>query len=136
MRMEQRQGNGRILLVEDDANQVLLYRSELEAEGYDVVVASDGREAVTQAEESAPDLVVMDIKLAGMDGAEAMTQIRNNHNELPVILNTAYAFRENDPVMCAADAYLLKQSDLSELKDTIARLLNKGERMLVRTELF
>ena len=86
----------KILLVEDDANQALLYQQELEADGYDVVLATNGREAIQKVEEDKPDLIVMDVSMPGMDGIEAMGRILSEHNTLPVILNTAYSsYKDN-----------------------------------------
>ncbi len=117
----------KILLVEDDANQALLFQTELEADGYEVVVAGDGREAVELVEKTGPDIVVMDISMPGMDGIEAMGRILSEHNKLPVILNTAYASYKDNFLSWSADAYVVKSSDLTELKDTIRKLLEKGE---------
>jgi len=116
----------KILLVEDDTNQATLYQQELEADGYEVILATDGREAVQIADDAKPDLVVMDISMPGMDGIEAMGKILSEHNKLPVILNTAYASYKDNFLSWSADAYVIKSSDLTELKATIERLLEKG----------
>jgi len=116
----------KILLVEDDANQALLYQQELEAEGHEVALAKNGREAVDLVKTAAPDLVVMDISMPGMDGIEAMGRILSQHNKLPVILNTAYAAYKDNFLSWSADAYVIKSSDLEELKDTIRKLLDKS----------
>ena len=116
----------KILLVEDDANQALLFQGELEAEGYEIALAENGREAVEMVETVRPDLVVMDISMPGMDGIEAMGRILSEHNKLPVILNTAYASYKDNFLSWAADAYIVKTSDLTQLKETIAKLLDKG----------
>ena len=110
----------RILLVEDDANQAMLYQQELEADGYEVDLAKDGHEAVEMVEKNEPDIVVMDISMPGMDGIEAMGRILSQHNKLPVILNTAYPSYKDNFMSWAADAYVVKSSDLTELKERIA----------------
>jgi CheY-like chemotaxis protein len=112
-----------ILLVEDDENQCLLYKEELSNEGYEVVTAQDGREAVQMVQQSCPDLVVMDISMPGMDGIEAMSRMLAKDHKLPVILNTAYATYKDNFRAWSADAYVVKSSDLSELKQTIERVL-------------
>ncbi len=116
----------KILLVEDDTHQAALYQVELEAEGYDVVIARSGREAIDAVTESDPDLIVMDISMPGMDGIEAMGRILSQHHKLPVILNTAYASYKDNFLSWSADAYVIKSSDLTELKNTIRRFLDKG----------
>ena len=113
----------RILIVEDDANQCLLYKEELESEGYDVVTANDGREALRMVEAERPDLVVMDISMPGMDGIEAMSQMLAKDHKLPVILNSAYATYKDNFRAWSADAYVVKSSDLMELKDAIRNVL-------------
>jgi len=115
----------KILLVEDDTNQALLFKEELEADGYEIVVASNGRDAIEMADKTKPDLVVMDISMPGMDGIEAMGRILSEHNKLPVILNTAYASYKDNFLSWSADAYVIKSSDLTELKDTIAKVIEK-----------
>ena len=116
-----------ILIVEDDANQCLLYREELRREGYDVLTASDGREALSMVELSRPDLVVMDISMPGMDGIESMSRMLAKDHKLPIILNTAYATYKDNFRSWSADAYVVKSSDLSELKATIQRVLESRQ---------
>ncbi len=117
----------KILLVEDDSNQAVLYQQELEADGYDVVLAENGREAIQKVEEDRPDLIVMDVSMPGMDGIEAMGRILSEHNTLPVILNTAYSSYKDNFLSWSADAYVIKSSDLKELKAAIKKLLEKSE---------
>ena len=117
----------KILLVEDDANQALLYQQELEDEGHEIALATNGREAVQMVEKAPPDLIVMDISMPGMDGIEAMGRILAEHNKVPVILNTAYASYKDNFLSWSADAYVVKTSDLTELKETVARLLKQAE---------
>ena len=85
-----------ILVVDDDLNQKLLYEQELTDNGYNVVLASGGQEALDKVQESRPDLVVLDIVMPRMDGIEAMERILAGDNKMPVILNTAYAnYKDN-----------------------------------------
>jgi len=112
-----------VLLVEDDPNQLLLYTEMLKGEGYDVSGAKDGREALRMVEESRPDLVVMDISMPGMDGIEAMSRMLSKDHKLPVILNSAYATYKDNFRAWSADAYVVKSSDMAELKETIKRVL-------------
>ena len=113
----------RVLLVEDDPNECLLYAEELRGDGYDVVVAKDGHQALSLANSQSPDVVVMDVSMPGMDGIDAMGRMLARNNKLPIILNTAYASYKDDFRAWSADAYVVKSSDLSELKETIRRVL-------------
>lgn len=112
-----------ILVVEDDRNQRLLYQTELGGEGYNVVIACDGKEAVQKAETQPLDLIVMDIAMPNMDGIEALGKILAKNNQIPIILNTAYASYKDNFMTWSADAYVIKSSDMKELKDKIAEIL-------------
>ena len=113
----------RILIVEDDPNQCLLYAEELRTEGYEVATARDGKEALAQVEASNFDLVVMDVSMPGMDGIECMSRMLAHDHKLPIVLNTAYATYKENFRAWAADAYVVKSSDLAELKATVKRVI-------------
>ena len=116
-----------ILLVEDDDHQQILFEEELKEEGYDVVVASTGQEALAIVDRVEPDLVILDIAMPGMDGIEALGRLLSRNNQLPVILHTAYATYKDNFMTWSADAYVVKSSDLSELKAEVARVLAKRQ---------
>jgi len=112
-----------ILVVDDEKNLRLFYEKELTDEGYRVLLASDAREALESLRSVRPDLVVLDIKMPGMDGLEALGRIVSRDNSIRVILNSAFSSYKESFMSWAADAYLTKSSDLTELKETIRRLL-------------
>ena len=112
-----------ILLVEDDQNQRDLYEEELIEEGYEVINAGDGRAALRMITECSPDLVVMDINMPVMDGLDALSHMMEHDSHIPVIINSAYASYQESFSSWAADAYIVKSSDLTELKQTVKRLL-------------
>jgi two-component system response regulator (stage 0 sporulation protein F) len=113
-----------ILVVDDDENQRFLCQEVLTDEGYDVMVAKDGKEALRKVEQRLPDLVILDIVMPEMDGMEAMTRILRKHRKIPVILNTSYSKYREDFMTWAADAYVMKSSDFTELKEKIKELLS------------
>jgi CheY-like chemotaxis protein len=80
----------KILIVEDDEAQRFLYHEELVEEGYEVVLAKNGLEALKCLEETPFDLIVLDIRMPEMDGTEALGKIASRYKETPVILHTAY----------------------------------------------
>ena len=112
-----------ILVVEDDKYHQLLLQEELTEDGYDVILARSGEEALDMIPENDVDLVVLDIAMPGMDGVEALGRILSEDNQLPVILHTAYATYKDNFMTWSADAYVVKSSDRSELKDEIRRVL-------------
>jgi DNA-binding response OmpR family regulator len=115
----------RVLLVEDEKNQRLLYQQELMEEGYEVEVAKDGREALARLKESRPDVIVLDICMPGMDGIETLGQVLSRDNTIPVILHTAYSSYKDNFMTWSADAYVVKSSDLKELKAKLSEVLTK-----------
>jgi two-component system, response regulator, stage 0 sporulation protein F len=112
-----------VLLVEDEANQRLLYEQELEEEGYEVALVADGAEAMAWLKEGRPDIVVLDISMPNMDGIETLGRILSRDNTIPVILHTAYSSYKDNFMTWSADAYVVKNSDLTELKKTIREVL-------------
>ena len=116
-----------ILVVEDNNNQLLLYEQALSFEGYNIITAKDDSEAVKKLQEHAPALVVMDIIIPKMDFFESMGKIMNERKKIPIIINTAYSCYKNNFMSWGADAYIIKSSDLSELKNKIKELLGKTE---------
>jgi DNA-binding response OmpR family regulator len=117
-----------ILLVEDDPNECLLYQRELGEQGHSVIVAHDGPEALAVCDGAMPDLVIMDVSMPGMDGIDVMSRMLCKNNKLPIIINTAYASYKEDFRAWAADAYVVKSADLTELKGTVKHVLEKRRR--------
>ena len=115
----------RLLVADDDKNLALLYEQELSDEGYDVDVVNDAQSAIDRVESDPPDLLVLDIQMPCMDGIEALSHILGKNNQLPVILNTAYSNYKDNFMTWSADAYVVKSSDLTELKTTIDEVLKR-----------
>lgn len=115
----------RILLVDDDIHIRLLLSEELEEDGYNVSIASNGKEALSMlAGSEKPDLVILDLRMPKMHGLETIGYMLKLKFGLPIIIYTAYGNYRNDPVSKAADAYVVKSSDLSELKNRVHELAN------------
>src|SRR5678815_2258217 len=87
----------RILIVEDNADLAAGIKYNLELEGYDVRVAEDGRSAIAASKEWAPELVLLDLMLPGVDGYQVLQAIRGDGNHVPVIILSARA-EESDKV--------------------------------------
>jgi DNA-binding response OmpR family regulator len=114
----------KILVVDDDLHIQRLYKEELTEEGYEVVVASNGKEAMDMFEKENPDLVTLDIRLPDVDGIHLLRQMKEKRPKLPIIMSTAYDYR-NDFSVWASEAYIVKSSDLAEMKSMIRKLLGK-----------
>jgi DNA-binding response OmpR family regulator len=114
----------KILIVDDDLHIQRLYKEEFEDEGYEVVVASNGQEAIEMFEKESPDIVTLDILLPDIDGIRVLRQMKEKNPKIPVIMSTAYDYRD-DFAVWASEAYIVKSSDLDELKIMIKKLLIK-----------
>jgi two-component system, response regulator, stage 0 sporulation protein F len=114
-----------ILVVDDDEAIRTLLQEELEDEGYKVLIATNARDALKMVASEALDLVILDIRMPGMDGLEALPRILGIKEGLPVIMNTAYSQYQDSFMSWAADAYVVKSSDLTELKEKVRELVNK-----------
>lgn len=112
----------KILVVDDDLHIQKLYKEELMDEGYEVVVASNGAEAMEMFEKENPDLVTLDIRLPDIDGIYLLRWMKERRPKLPIIMSTAYDYRDDFSVW-ASESYIVKSSDLDELKSTIGKLL-------------
>lgn len=113
----------KILLVDDEDSIHLLYREELEDEGYEVHSALSGEEALAQLKIIAPDLVILDINMPGINGIDALRQIKEMNPSLPVILSSAYQEFKQDLATWASDEYIVKSSNLDELKAAVKKHL-------------
>ena len=118
----------KVLCVDDDLSLLRLYQDELSEDGYKVILAKDGKEALKKFEKESPHVVVMDIRMPTMDGIETLTAMLGKDRQVPVILNTAYPqYRENF-MTWGAEAYVIKSSDLTELKKKIREVLDKRKK--------
>lgn len=117
----------KILVVDDEEHIRLLYSEELRDAGYEVITADSGYKLVELIEREKPDLVVLDIKMVDYNGLDLLQDIRAKFYDLPVILSTAYDTFKEDTRSMAADFYVVKSFDLTELKKKIAMALEARE---------
>jgi PAS domain S-box-containing protein len=116
-----------ILLAENNKSNIATFSSYLEAKGYRILLATDGQQAIDLAEAHHPDLILLDIQISGMDGLEAIKEIRLNPDlvNIPIIALTALAMA-GDREKCleaGANEYLSKPIKLKTLADTIWTIL-------------
>jgi DNA-binding response OmpR family regulator len=114
----------KILIVDDEEHIRFLYSEELSDEGYEVITADSGYQLIERIEEEKPDLIVLDIKMVDYNGLDLLQDIRNKYYDLPVILCTAYDTFKEDMKSIAADFYVIKSFDLTELKNKIKMALD------------
>jgi len=117
----------KILVVDDEKHIRMLYREELEADDY-IVATSDGEEDILDVVgREKPTIVILDIKLGvNRSGLDLLQEIRAKDQQIPVILSTAYDSFQHDLKSIAADYYVVKSVDLTELKDKVRMALNKA----------
>ena len=114
----------KILLVDDEQSIQLAYRQEFEDEGYEVHSALTGKDALRKLEIVSPDLVILDINMPGMNGIEVLRQIKEINPKMPVVLSTAYHEYKQELGAWASDDYIIKSSDLDDLKAAVRQLLS------------
>ena len=120
----------KIMIVDDEEYIRQLYAEELNDEGYQVVTVSTGFRIIEKIEREHPDLVVLDVKLREYNGLDILQDIKNRFNDLPVGLCTAYDTFRGDIKSIAADFYVVRSFDLTELKDNIAHTLDHSRKSL------
>ena len=117
----------RILLVDDEPSIVKMVGKRLEVEGFDVLVAVDGQDALTKAQTGHPDLIILDLMLPKLNGYEVCTMLKQDtrHQKIPIVLFTAKAQEKDEKLgmECGANAYVRKPFRAQELLETIRGLL-------------
>jgi CheY-like chemotaxis protein len=121
----------KILIVEDDPVSLKLVRDVLQANEYETEEATNGEEAVAKAIELRPALIVMDIRLPGVDGLEATRRLKSDPSTaaIPIVAVTAHAMPEDEARILAAgcQAYLSKPLRFKEFVAVVKDLLSGTE---------
>ena len=115
----------RILIADDEEALQRLYQEEFEEEGYEVILAGNGREVLEKLDDPdrLPDLIIMDIRMPELNGIDTLRIIKEKQPQIPVILCSAYSEFKQDFSVWASDDYVVKSSDLTELKAAVKRNL-------------
>ncbi|MPZ48367.1 MAG: response regulator [Dehalococcoidia bacterium] len=118
-----------ILAVDDEAGILRLIKLELSSQGFRVIVANDGEEALRLAEQQRPDIVILDIVMPDMSGLEVMRRLRER-TSIPIILLTAKDHDEDKVrgLELGADDYLVKPFNPEELSARVRAVLRRGFR--------
>ena len=124
-----------ILAVDDEAGILRLIKLELSSQGFRVIVAGEGEEALRMAEQQRPDIVILDIVMPEMSGLEVMRRLRER-TSVPVILLTAKDHDEDKVrgLEMGADDYLVKPFNPEELSARVRAVLRRGFRPTVGAE--
>ncbi len=112
-----------VLVVDDEETIRTLYNEEFEEEGYRVVAVGSAREGLARIQEKQVDLVVLDIRMPDMDGLEFLGHAREIDMSIPIVICTAYSSYKQNFEAWGADAYVVKSSDMTELKEKVKGLL-------------
>lgn len=116
-----------ILVVDDEEHIRFLYKEEFEEEGYNVLLAGNGEEAINQLGKCNPDLITLDIKMPGIDGIALARKIKEIKTNIPLIFVSAYEDYKHDFGTWASDAYFVKSANLTELKILVANILKESK---------
>jgi DNA-binding NtrC family response regulator len=118
----------KILLVDDEPLNLDLLDQELSDLGYDIEKARDGAEALKAMAEVAPDLVLLDYQMPGMNGIEVLSEIRKKNADMPVIMITAYGTIERavEAIKSGADDFVTKPFDPDHLAMVVRKALQRA----------
>ncbi len=119
----------RVLIADDEKNMRWVLGQSLEAEGYEVVTACDGKEALSSVAEMLPDIMILDHKMPAPDGMEVLRRLRAKGYTFPVIMLTAHGNVQTavEAMKAGSSEYLTKPFDLDELKISIEKALKMSE---------
>ncbi len=112
-----------IMVIDDEESIRILYHDEFTDLGYRVITAGSGEEGLRLLLGERPDLIILDIKMTGLTGIETLRRIKGYDATIPVVLSSAYNIFKSDFGAWASDAYVVKSSDLEELKQAVVSLL-------------
>jgi two-component system, cell cycle response regulator DivK len=120
--------SARVLIVEDNPLNLKLVRDVLLNAGFGVIEARTGEEGVARAQDSHPDVILMDLQLPGINGTQALRLIRNNPSgvDVPVVALTAFAMVEDRDraLLDGFDGYLSKPISVRDLPQQVASFLH------------
>lgn len=128
----------KLLLIDDDPNLVLLVKDYLEYQGYTVMTAENGQEALQVLEQAQPDLIICDVMMPEIDGYAFVKRIRSNPTTswMPVLFLSAKGQSQDriKGLSTGADVYMVKPFEAEELSAQIEASLNQADRLAQRQE--
>ena len=120
----------KILVVDDEVEFLNMIKLRLEANNYDVITATDGKQALEKLRQDKPDAVLLDILLPGMNGLEVLKRIRSEHKDLPVFIITAFSSEERFELANRfnASGFIVKTDDLKKEVDNITSIIRIADK--------
>jgi len=114
-----------VLIVDDDVRLLSSFERVLAGEGYEVITAGTGETGLIEMNKAVPDLVIMDLRMPGMDGFDAFRAMRKISQDVPIILMTAYGTPEaiNSALDLGGFDFILKPFEIPEILDLIRKAL-------------
>jgi len=113
----------RILVVDDEKSLRLLYELEFSQDGHAVDLAGNADQGIEKVSTNEYDVVILDIRMPGKDGLEALGEMLAARRDVKVIINSAYTTYKDNFMSWAAEDYVVKSSDLTELKKKVNEVL-------------
>lgn len=119
----------KILVADDEAGICQAFAELLEREGHEPILASTGSQALQKVAEESPQVVFMDIQMPGMTGLEALSELRESHPQLPVVIMTAYGTMDTalEAVQLGAFDYIGKPVELAQVRKLLNRALHRPQ---------
>jgi len=120
----------KVLVVDDDPDFMEVIRRRLRADGYEVITAADGEEALKKVKEAKPDVMLLDVMMPKLDGLKVLRKIRKINKQLPVYILTAFSNPERFGLAKKYDAagFIVKTNNLKQEISNITNSLNLASR--------
>ena len=117
-----------LMIVDDDPQLIRVLSMFFDLEGYNVVRAGNGREALSLLGEYQPDLILLDLMMPEVSGEEVVREVRATHNSprIPIVIFTAAETREEELKAAGADAFITKPFSLDGLRDVVHEAIRQA----------
>jgi len=122
----------KVLVIDDENDILLIIKSALHEEGYDVATANNGYDGLALAEDASPDLIILDIMMPEMDGFEVLQQLKENEKtaQIPVVILTGLSSKDKirEALNKGIDYYIVKPFEYQDLVSKVKIAIDDAER--------